>query len=212
MVSQNWVVLANAIQFRNELFNVILLGCDTQPSITSFYLTPSRQIDMSYPYCYQGPWRHLEPLFSGSMMKKLEKKRRFFVSLPSIGCSTRPMVVFSGILQSPKPPPSGNVRGTVPAHCHGHQFGHHFRCICWLLYVCLLPWGPLGQYGVSSCPMPASSGFRSSPGHAALGNAVCIAPVHRHCHRNGRRTRCICSSLSILSSTITVAKDHVMVN
>jgi hypothetical protein len=49
------LVLANAIQFRNELPNVILLGCDTQPSITSFYLTPSRQIDTSYPFCYQGP-------------------------------------------------------------------------------------------------------------------------------------------------------------
>jgi hypothetical protein len=62
-------------------------------------------------------------------MKKFGKKWRFFVSLPSIGRNTCPMVVFSGILQSPKPHPSGDVRGTVPAHCHGHQFGHLFRCI-----------------------------------------------------------------------------------
>jgi hypothetical protein len=63
-------------------------------------------------------------------MKKLGKNQRFFVSLPSIGRNTHPMVVFNGILQSPKPLPLGNVRGTVPAHRHCHQFGHLFRCIC----------------------------------------------------------------------------------
>jgi hypothetical protein len=30
------------------------------------------------------------------------------------------MVAFSGILESSKPPPSGDVRGNVPAHPHGH--------------------------------------------------------------------------------------------
>jgi hypothetical protein len=35
----------------------------------------------------------------------------------------------------------------------------------------------LGQYGASSCPMPASSGFQSSPEHTALGHAVCIAAI-----------------------------------
>ncbi len=149
---------------------------------------------MSYPYCYQGPWCHLEPLFSGLTMKILRKNRRFFVSLPSIGRNTCPMVVISSILQSPKPPSLSNVRSTVPAHRHGHQFGHLFRCICWLLFVCLLPWRPLGRYGVSSCPMLASSGFQSSPGHTTLGNAICIAPAHRRGHQNGWRTRCICSS------------------
>ncbi len=54
--------------------------------------------------------------------------------------------------------------------------------------------------------------LRSSPGHAALGNAVCIAPAHCRGYQNSWRTRCIRSSLSILSSTMTVAKDHVMVN
>ncbi len=32
---------------------------------------------MSYPYCYQGPWRHLKPLFSGLTMKKLGKNGVF---------------------------------------------------------------------------------------------------------------------------------------
>ncbi len=144
--------------------------------------------------------------------EKSRKKQRFVVSLPSLGRNTRLMVVFSGILQSPKPPPLGNMRGTVPAHCHGHWFDHLFRCIWWLFYVCLLPWRPLGWYEARSCPMPASSNFRSSPGHAALGDAICIAPLHCRGHQNSRRTRCIYSSLSILSSTRTVANDHLMVN
>ncbi len=104
------------------------------------------------------------------------------------------------------------MRGYVPAHCHGHWNGHLCRCICWLLFVCLLPWWPPGQYVASSHPMAATSGFWSSPEHAALGDAVCITLAHCHGHRNGRRMRCICLSLSILSSTITIAKDHVMVH
>ncbi len=82
----------------------------------------------------------------------------------------------------------------------------HFLSSCCLL----LPWQPLGQYGVISHPMAASSGFPNSPGHAPLGNAICIAPVHRHGHQNGQQLRNILMPLSILSSTITVAKDHVM--
>ncbi len=65
-----------------------------------------------------------------------------------------------------------------------------------LLLLCLLlPWHLLGQYGASSCPMAVSSGFRSSPGHAALGDAICIAPAHCCGHQNGRRMSCICLSL-----------------
>jgi hypothetical protein len=60
--------------------------------------------------------------------------------------------------------------------------------------------------------MAASSGFQSSSGHAALGNAICIAPVHRHGHQNGQQQRIILMPLLILSSTITVAKDHVVVH
>jgi hypothetical protein len=59
--------------------------------------------------------------------------------------------------------------------------------------LCLLLWRPLGQYGASSCPMLSPSGFWSSPGYAALGNVVCIAPAHRRGHQNGRRMRGICS-------------------
>jgi hypothetical protein len=84
----------------------------------------------------------------------------------------------------------------------------HFLLSCCLL----LPWQPLGQYGASSCPMAASSSFRGSPGHAALGNAICIAPAYCHGHQNCKQQRNILMPLSILSLTITVAKDHVMVH
>ncbi len=86
-------------------------------------------------------------------------------------------------------------------------FGTFFS---WLFHL-LLPWQPLGQYRASSCLMAASSGFRSSPGHAALGNVLCIAPVDRHGHQNGQRQRNMLMPLLISSSTIDIAKYHVLV-
>jgi hypothetical protein len=56
----------------------------------------------------------------------------------------------------------------------------------------LSPWRLPGQYGASSCPMAASSGFLGSPGHAALGDTSSIASTHPHGHQNGTRRRCIC--------------------
>jgi hypothetical protein len=49
---------------------------------------------------------------------------------------------------------------------------------------CLFACCPGGRWGntASSHLMPASSGYGSSPGHAALGNALCIALVDRHVH------------------------------
>ncbi len=52
------------------------------------------------------------------------------------------------------------------------------------LYACC----PGGRWGNTEW-MPASSGFRSSPGHAALGDAVCIARAHCRGHRNGQQRR-----------------------
>jgi hypothetical protein len=72
------------------------------------------------------------------------------------------------------------------------------------LFHLLLPWWPLGQYGAGSCPMVAYSGFPGSPGHAPLGDAVCIAWAHHRGHPQQRR--CICLSSLISSSIITIAK------
>jgi len=60
--------------------------------------------------------------------------------------------------------------------------------------------------------MVASSGFRSSPGHAALGDAECIASTPPHGHQNGLRRRCIRSSPLPFSLGVIIAKDHVMVH
>jgi hypothetical protein len=57
--------------------------------------------------------------------------------------------------------------------------------------------------------MAASSGFRSSPGHAALGDAACIASTPPHGHQNGLRRRCIRSSPPPFLLGVIIAKDHV---
>jgi hypothetical protein len=69
------------------------------------------------------------------------------------------MVAFSGILESPKPPPLGNVRGNVPAHCHGHQFGHFLESF---VDCCLFACCPGGRWGdpeqvVAQCQHPVAS-------------------------------------------------------
>ncbi len=91
-------------------------------------------------------------------------------------------------------------------HRHGHQNGQQSWSIFLSSFCLLLLWRPLGQYRASSHPMAASSSLRSSPGHAALGNAICIAPAHVEGLQNGLQWRCILMSSSILSSIITVAK------
>ncbi len=55
----------------------------------------------------------------------------------------------------------------VLVHHRCHQNGQSFWYIFSSLFCLLLPWQPLGWYGASNCPMGASSGFLSSPGHAA---------------------------------------------
>jgi hypothetical protein len=105
----------------------------------------------------------------------------------------------------------GDACGIVPAHCCSHQNGQSFWYIFLSLFCLLLPWQLLGGYGSSSHPMAASSGFWSSPGHTALGYALCIALADRHGHQNGQQRRNMLMPLSILSLTITVAKYHVLV-
>jgi hypothetical protein len=77
---------------------------------------------------------------------------------------------------------------------------------------CLLFWRPPRRYRVSSRPMAASSGFRCSPGHAALGDAACIASTPRHGHQHGPQRRGIGSPPPPISFGIIVAKDHGMVH
>ncbi len=130
--------------------------------------------------------------FSTSWQWKKLKKTVLAWPIATIGHNTCPMAVSSGFYQSPGPPPSGNARTNVPAHCRGHQNGQQSWSIFSSFFHLLSPWRLPGQYGASSCLMVGSSGFEGSPGHAASGDAVCIAPTHMHGYQNGLQQRCIC--------------------
>ena len=146
------------------------------------------------------------------MMKKLGKNRGFFV----------PLLLSAAILAqwwhpvasvvALNHPVSSDTCGIVPANCHGHQNGQQTGCIFSSSLFRLWLWRPLGQYGASSCPMAAFSGFRSSPRHPPLGNTACIASTPLHGYQNGLRQRHTCLSLSIFCMTLLVAKKHVMVH
>jgi hypothetical protein len=166
---------------------------------------------MSYPYFYLGPTCQLEPFFT----MKSKKQLAWACLIDAIGASACPMAVFSGFYESPVPPPLGDEGSIVPLHCNGHRYGHQSGYIFNYIVVCLLlPWRPLRRYGFSSCPMPmaASSGFRCSPGHAALGDAPCITSMPLHGHRNDQQQRCIRSLPPPFSLGVIVAKDRVMVH
>ncbi len=130
--------------------------------------------------------------------KKTKKKLAYAWPIACIGHNTCLMAASSGFYQSPGPPPLGNACGIVLAHCRGHWNGQQSRSIFLSSFCLVLPWWLLGQYGASSCLMVVSSCFQGSPGHAALGPAICIAPANRRGHQNGQWRRCICPSLSPL--------------
>ena len=118
---------------------------------------------------------------------------------------------FSGFYESPGRPPSGDAHGSTTALRWPLKRPSKWAHIT-SLYCLLLPWRQQRRYGVSSRPMAASSGFRSSPGHAALGDAACIASTPPHGHQNGLQQRCIHSSPPPFSLGIIIAKDHGMVH
>ncbi len=84
-----------------------------------------------------------------------------------------PMAVFSGFYKSPGPPPSGNAQDSTASRWPLKRPSKSKWVHITSLYCLLSPWRPPGRYGVSSRPMTASSGFRSSPGHAALVDVAC---------------------------------------
>jgi hypothetical protein len=98
------------------------------------------------------------------------------------GC---PMAAFSGFYESPGPPPSGDAHGSTTALRWPLKRPSKWVHITYLHCFLLSPWRPPGRYGVGSRPMAASSGFQSSPGHTALGDAAFIASTPPHGHQNG---------------------------
>jgi len=53
----------------------------------------------------------------------------------NIEASACPMAAFSGFFESHKPPPLGDARGILPAHCDGHQNGQQSRCVLHCRFV-----------------------------------------------------------------------------
>ena len=70
------------------------------------------------------------------------------------------MAAFSGFYESHKYLPSGDERGIVPAHCHGHQNGQQSGHILHLCFVCCRPGGRRGntEQGVAQWRCPVASG------------------------------------------------------
>jgi hypothetical protein len=60
--------------------------------------------------------------------------------------------------------------------------------------------------------MVVYSGFWYSPGHAALGNAACIASTHPHVHQIGLQLRYICFLPLPFLFAVNVDKEHVIIN
>jgi hypothetical protein len=61
----------------------------------------------------------------------------------NIGASARPMAVFSGFYESHGPTPSGDARGIVPAHRHGHRNKVDIYCIVIMFSVTLAAVGAI---------------------------------------------------------------------
>jgi hypothetical protein len=53
-------------------------------------------------------------------MMKSKKQPVLACPIGNIGASAHPMAAFSCFNESRGPPPSGDARGIVPAHRHGH--------------------------------------------------------------------------------------------
>ena len=55
------------------------------------------------------------------------------------------MAVFSGLYESPGPPPSGDARGIVPPHRNDHQNGHQSGYMIHCCFICCRPGGRQGD-------------------------------------------------------------------
>ena len=63
------------------------------------------------------------------------KLQNLIARLIFIRASARPMAVFSGLYESPGPPPSGDARSIVPPHRDDHRNGHQSEYIVVLFAV-----------------------------------------------------------------------------
>ena len=91
---------------------------------------------------------------------KSKKQPALVCPIDAIGVSACPMVAFSGFCENHKPPPSGNVRGIVLPHRHGHQNGQQSGYMLHRRFVCCRPGGRRGntEQVVAQWQRPVTSG------------------------------------------------------
>ena len=97
------------------------------------------------------------------------------------------MAVFSGLYESPGPPPSGDARGIVPPHRDGHRNGHQSGYIIHRCFVCCRPGGRQGdtERVVARWRRPVASGValdmlhREMPHVLLQSLTMAIKMVHR---------------------------------
>jgi len=75
----------------------------------------------------------------------IEPNRSIAMTDWPIGASAHPMVVFSGLYESPGPSPLGDARGIVPPHRNDHRNGHQSGYIIYRCFVCCRPGGRQGD-------------------------------------------------------------------
>ncbi len=148
-----------------------------------------------------GSWRHVMLFFNKLTMQK-STKHGVCMTNCYFWLQHLPVGGMQWLLVKPWTSSIGQCTWYCPTHRHDNRNGQQSGCKFLSLFSLLLPWRPLGQYGASSCLMAASSSFQYSPGHAALGNALCsIAPADHHGHQNSRQTKYIWSSSMISPSS-----------
>jgi hypothetical protein len=97
------------------------------------------------------------------------------------------MAVFSGLYESPGPPPLGDVRGIVPPHRDDHRNGHQGGYMIHRCFVCCRPGGCQGdtERVVPRWRRPVASGVALDMLHQAMPHislqrlTMAINMVHR---------------------------------
>jgi len=119
--------------------------------------------------------------------------------------------VFSGLYESPGPPPSGDARGKVPPHHGDHQNGHQSGYMIHRCFVCCRSGGHQGdtERVVAQWRRPVASGVALGMPHWAMPHVSlqCLTMAINMVHREGG-----IRSPPPISLGIIVAKDHVMVH
>ncbi len=84
------------------------------------------------------------------------------------------MAVFSGLYESPGPPPLDDVRGIVPTHRNDYQNGHQSGYIIYRCFVCCRPGGRQGntERVVARWRHPVAFGVAMDMLHRAMPNVL----------------------------------------